>query len=172
MNIFDIIIIIIIAFFSLKGLKNGLIKELGIVVGLILGIYVSVRFSYYIEDIFKEKSNLASEYLPIISHGLTFIIVMILIMLLSNFLTRFMKIIQLQWLNRLAGTVLGLIKIILILGVLFFFLIKIDLKINFLSNTGIKESLLFNKIYLLFESIFPYVEQFKIENEKVLLNIY
>ena len=160
MNIIDIIIVIIIGFFCLKGLKNGLIKELGILVGLSVGIYISIRFSYYLEELLKEKSGITSEYLPVIAYGLTFMGVVVLIVLLSNFLTRFVKLIQLQWLNRLAGFILGFAKIILILGGLFSLLIKIDSKICFLNCIGINKSLLFNKIISVFEAVFPYAEQF------------
>lgn len=159
MNIFDIIVVIIIGIFAIKGLKNGLIKELGSLVGLIAGIFISIRFSCFVEDLLKDKGGFTSEYLPLISYAITFIGVVILVLLCTKLLDQFVKLIKLQWLNRIAGICFGTLKIIIILGGLFFLFVKINEKTHWVENVALYKTKLFYPILSIFEYIFPYVEK-------------
>jgi membrane protein required for colicin V production len=159
MNIFDIIVVIIIGIFALKGLKNGFVKELCSLVGLIAGIYISIRFSCYIENLLKDKGGFSSEYLPLISYAITFIGVVVIVLVFSKLLNQFIKLIKLQWLNKIAGICFGTLKVILILGGLFFLFVQINAKGNFVAAEELAKTKLFYPMLSIFENIFPYVEQ-------------
>jgi membrane protein required for colicin V production len=160
MNVFDIVLIVFIGIFTIKGFKNGFIKELGSLVALIIGIFISMRFSGFIESKLRTEGFFSSEYLPVISYAITFIGVVILVFLLTKALDQFVKLIKLQWLNRLAGVIFGTLKIIIILGSIFFLLTILNGKLFFLPEDIIEKSVLFKPILSVFEFIFPYVERF------------
>lgn len=159
MNVFDIVVVIIVIVFAIKGLKNGLIKELGSLIALITGIFIAIRFSCFVESFLKDKDFFSSEYLPIISFAVTFIGVVIAVILFSKVLDQFVKIIKLQWLNKLAGACFGILKIIIILGGLTFLILKFNEKFNMFSDSFLAKSKLFNPILSIFKYIFPYIEK-------------
>ncbi|MDL2262721.1 CvpA family protein [Bacteroidales bacterium OttesenSCG-928-I21] len=160
MNVFDFVLIILIGIFTIKGFKNGLIKELGSLVALVVGVFISIRFSGLLESMLRDKDFFSAEYLPIISYIITFIVVVVLVMLIAKTLNKFMKFIKLQWLNKLAGMIFGTLKIVIIVGSIFFVVTVLNEKLEFLTAEQLNKSLLFNPILLIFEFIFPYVKLF------------
>lgn len=159
MNVFDIIIFIIIGIFAVIGFRNGLVKELGSLVALVTGIFITIRFSYFVESILRDEGFFSSDYLPLISYAITFIATVIGVILISKLLDQFVKLVKLQWLNKIAGICFGVIKIVIILGGLFFIFLKFNDKLNLLSKAELDKSIIFKPILSIFEYIFPYVEK-------------
>jgi membrane protein required for colicin V production len=116
MNWLDIVILIVLAVFFFGGLKNGIIKTLVSLAGLVAG------------------TALAGQYYPILTPYLTFIpeitianIVAFIIILMAVLvfaavvaviLTHFAKAILLGWLNGLLGGVFGILMGVITVSVL------------------------------------------------------
>jgi len=155
MLFFDIIIIGILIFFAIKGLKNGLIIELGSLLAFIAGYFLTNRFSHFVYNQLQDKDFPLSEYLPIISYSITFILIVIAVFFIAKLLTSLAKLVKINWLNKICGFVFGSFKALLIVGGLF--LIIDYLKINFglLENLNFQESYLYNPIINITKAIFP-----------------
>src|SRR5690625_7700146 len=58
MNILDLLILLPIAFFAYRGFKNGLIREVLGIVGIVLGVFLAFRYmdeaGAYIQPFFGE----------------------------------------------------------------------------------------------------------------------
>ena len=54
MNSLDIVIAIPLLYGLIKGFTNGLIKEITGLLGLIIGVYIALNFSYYLHPKFEE----------------------------------------------------------------------------------------------------------------------
>ena len=106
----DIIIIIIITFFAIKGLICGLIKEAAGMVAILLGLFIAVNFSGWLSNWIIEKGWFDPKYLEIISFTILFLGTILLVIMLSKMLNKFADAIRLQWLNKLAGFAFGGIK--------------------------------------------------------------
>lgn len=158
MIVVDIIIALILCVFGYKGFKNGLIKELGSLIGLIAGIFLAIRFSDFVSSLISKNSGFSSEYLPVISFAIIFIAVVILVLVFSKFLDRFVKIIKLQWLNKIAGVVFSVLKTLIILGGLFFLICRFNERISAFDSSIFQKSFLFKPCVDIFEFIFPYAE--------------
>ncbi|MDD4149144.1 MAG: CvpA family protein [Bacteroidales bacterium] len=158
MSIFDIVIAIIICYFGYKGFKNGLIKELGSLVALIAGVFVAIRFSDLLNSILTDKTNIDSGYVPIISFAMIFIAVIVLVLVFSKILDRFIKVIKLNWLNKIGGIFFSLSKTMVILGGLFFLILQLNNKTGLISPELFNKSLLYKPFVQAFEFAFPYLD--------------
>ena len=116
MNFIDIIIIILVLIAAFKGFVNGLIKELISIISLISGIYVASYFSVYVEQQLNYNFPKTEEYNAIISFALVFTTIYLSLKLAGIIIHKFVKIIQLNLINKTLGLLFGSIKAILIIS--------------------------------------------------------
>jgi len=149
MNIIDIIFIIPLAWFTYVGFKKGLIIELFSLVALILGIYAALHFSFYAENFLIANLNINDQYIPIASFIVTFIIVVLLVFVLGKIIEKFINVLALGFLNKLAGSAFGLLKSALIISVVLILINNVN--ISLISEERKENSLLYRPV----ESIAP-----------------
>ena len=116
MNFIDIIIVILVLLAAFKGFSNGLIKELISLISLIAGIYVASYFSVYIEQQLNDNFPKIKEYNAIISFAVVFTTIYLSLKLAGVIIHKFVKIIQLNLINKTLGLLFGSIKSILIIA--------------------------------------------------------
>ena len=153
MNFIDIIIIILVLLASFKGFGRGLIKELVSLLSLIAGIYITSNFSVYVEKHLNYNFPKIEEYNTIISFVLVFLIIYLSLKLAGIIINKFVKIIQLNLINKILGMLFGALKAILIITFILFELhyLEQSFGINILKNQ--KEESKF--YYPLVEEIIP-----------------
>ena len=117
----DIIIAAVILYFTINGFRHGFIYEISKITSMVCGFIIAHKFHLDIMP-FGEPYIQNHNILLIISYLSIFFIVVIIINLIANFLTKFFDILLLGWLNRLTGSLLGFIKGILITCILIFVL--------------------------------------------------
>ena len=117
----DILILIILGFFTFSGFKNGFIKEATRIVGMVGGFFAAHKFH---DDLmpFLEIYILNPNILTVVSYLGVFCITLIIINILAMVLQKFFELILLGWLNRLLGTLLGLIKGMFVVSIIIFIL--------------------------------------------------
>lgn len=119
MNFLDIIILVTLFFFALKGLVRGLVNEASSLAGLILGGWLAYR--YYPALSIPIKSIL---HIPLhLSSFLAFMLVLMLTGLLAhilgNVVTAAVRVVMLGSINRLGGVLIGAAEGVLLLSMLF-----------------------------------------------------
>ena len=117
----DILILIILGFFTFSGFRNGFIKEAARIVGMVGGFFAAHNFH---DDLmpFLEVHIANPNILTVASYLVVFCITLVIINTLAMVLQKFFELILLGWLNRLLGTLLGLIKGILMVSIIIFIL--------------------------------------------------
>ena len=106
MNYIDIVILLFLLYGAFRGFSKGLIIEVATLAGLILGVFIAIRYSPFTEGILKDFLNITSRYLSYIALAVTFLLVVIAVYLLGKMLTRLVDIISLGLVNKLLGTLL------------------------------------------------------------------
>ena len=119
MNYIDIVILLFLLYGAFRGFSKGLIIEVATLAGLILGVFIAIRYSPFTEGILKDFLNITSRYLSYIALAVTFLLVVIAVYLLGKMLTRLVDIISLGLVNKLLGTLLGIAKYFIMVCVLF-----------------------------------------------------
>ncbi len=161
MNIIDLIIIIAVLIFCIKGYLKGFINELFSLLIIILGLTVSFLFYKSLSSVvytFIENKDLAF----IVSFLSIFILVTILLIIIRNTLTNLIDSLNFTGVDYILGLFIGLIKGIILCSALLIFLknnpvLKIDV--------AIKRSYIYpflEKILITFLSFFP-------ENLKIII---
>ena len=125
----DIVIIIILAFFTINGFRHGFIVEISRIISLVGGFILAAKFHKelipfiqpYIEN---ESMQVTAAYLGI------FTLAVVIITIIAKILQKFFELILLGWLNRLLGVLLGMLKGFLIVSLLIFIIQSIPFKLE------------------------------------------
>jgi membrane protein required for colicin V production len=142
MNYLDIILAIPLLWALYKGFSKGLIIEVASLIAIVLGVYGSIHFSYFITN----ALHLTSSYSPLISFAVTFLLIVVVVYLLAKMLEKSINLLALGFFNKLAGAFFALLKMAFIVSVLLMFFNKIDSKTYIISEETKKHSLLYQPV--------------------------
>ncbi len=154
----DLIILIPILFGLYKGFTKGLILSLATLLGLMLGVYGGVKFSHLTANFLFEQFQID---IPLVAFSVTFLVLVIGVYLLGKLLSKFIDVLSLGFLNKLAGAVFGVGKIVLILSVLLMLFENLNQKFNLIEDRQISKSQLYVLLKDTSEIVFPYFEELK-----------
>lgn len=144
METIDIVILVFAGLMVILGFRKGLIISLALLVALILGIYAALFFSNWTGELLGSWLDTSSTFLPAIYFAITFLAVLIGVLLLGKLIEKLVDVAGMGFLNRLAGALLGLVKSVLILSVIFY-LISIAWPERELISSRTKERSIFYK---------------------------
>jgi len=153
MQVIDIVMVVFAGLMMILGFRKGLIISLASLVALILGIYAAVYFSNFAGEILHSTFDISSTYLPVISFVVTFLAVLIGVLLIGKLIEKMVDVVGIGFLNHLAGAVLGLVKSILILSVIFFVITIADPNQKLITPKAKQESLFYKHIASVFPTI-------------------
>ena len=158
MSYIDIILLLFLLYGAYKGFREGFIIEVATLLGLFLGVYVSIKYSSYTEDILTVFFNLSTKYISYIALAITFIVVIVAVYVLGKILTKFVDILSLGLINKMLGTVLGVVKYFVIVGVLLLIVDALNSKFQFLSEETLSNSQLYTPFLSLAKEIYNYIQ--------------
>lgn len=122
LTLIDYLILIPLAWGLVRGIMKGLIIELASILAFWLGIVVAWKFGSLLRTYLQSHFQINQSILPFLSFLLLFASVSLGIMMLGKFMEKLAELIQLKWLNRMAGGLFGLIKNILMVSIVIFVL--------------------------------------------------
>lgn len=155
MNTVDIVIVVILLFGLVKGFIKGLFIEITSLVGLVLGVYGAIHFSYFLSDILKSKVSWDASMIQIVAFAGTFLIILIALVFLGKALTKIAETIALGFFNKILGAIFGFLKYALILSVIFLVYDQINGSIKFINKKKAKQAILYEPVKKLAPTIFP-----------------
>ena len=134
MNWIDIIVLIPLCWYAYRGFRNGFLMEIISLAALFLGLFISYKFSDLI-SIWLTGTTLAKP----ISFSLCFVLTIVLVNLLGRILKRALKPVLSEFLDKGLGVLFGILKVVLVAGVLFYFIDTVDKK-EILIKHEVKEA--------------------------------
>jgi membrane protein required for colicin V production len=120
MNVVDIAILVILAAFLVKGLVRGLLKEFCSLIGLLGGAVLAFSFHASLADLLVQSLRVPSAVAVVAAFLALFLTTMLLFAVLGHLLSRFVNLLFLGGLNRLAGGFFGLAEGVVLLAVLLY----------------------------------------------------
>ncbi|MFO7597496.1 MAG: CvpA family protein [Desulfocurvibacter africanus] len=109
MNILDIVLVLILAFFTIRGFLRGLLMELAAITGLVLGFWVANSHSDLLLPIVGRAMNDPTTA-HIVAYILTLLAVMLAVWLVGFLLRTALKAGKLSGMDHLFGSIFGFIK--------------------------------------------------------------
>ena len=88
MIVIDLLIAVLLGYALFKGLQNGLVVSVISLVALVVGIYFSLRFSFYTRDVLIESTQWNPNTITIASFFITFLVVLIALYALGKLVTK------------------------------------------------------------------------------------
>jgi membrane protein required for colicin V production len=162
MNFIDLLILVPLLLAAWKGFKRGFIIEIFIVLALLVGIYCGIHFSDYTSELIKDKLNVSSIYLPLISFALTFIVIAVGIYFTGKMLEKVIKIAQLSLFNKLGGVFFSVVKTLYFMSTLFLLIASVQEKTELIPSATLNESLLYAPVSKLSLATIPYLKESKL----------
>lgn len=157
MNWLDIVIILILAGGLASGFKNGFVGELASLAGLVLGIWGAIKFSWWTADLL-EGFGLKFSLMPIISFIVTFLIITIVMQMIAGIISRLLKAVSLNWINKIAGIVAGVFKAAIFVSVILLVLDAISDRHPIIPQTTRNTSLLFEPVSEIVPTLLPFLK--------------
>ena len=125
--IIDIIVVIILIWGIIKGIRQGLIVALFSVIAFIVGLAAAMKLSVVVAGYIGKNVNVSEKWLPIISFAVVFLIVVLLVRLGAKFIQKSVELALLGWVNRLGGILLYCGLYILIFSIVLFYAEQLNL---------------------------------------------
>ncbi len=155
MNYLDIILAIPLLWGLYRGFSKGIIIELSTLLALVLGIYGAIHFATHIQPFLIDEFSINSAFLPIVSFGLTFLVIVLIVRLLGFLVDRFFKLVALGFLSRVLGGVFGVLKMAFMISACLLIFNTFDYHLELISKEQKKSSLLYRPICNMVTSIVP-----------------
>ncbi len=159
MNIIDIIILLCFIPAIINGLRKGLIAQVVSIISIILGVWMSFKFSSVVSGwIAGWFGGVSAEVLNITAFVVILIAVIFGLFALGKIVEASIKIIMLGWLNRLMGLVFSILKCFLIVGLVIIMFSSINESLNLVSEKALSDSALYPPFKEIAYKIFPYLK--------------
>lgn len=110
--IIDVLYLIFLVFFLIRGYSKGVVVALFAVLSIIIGIFCAIKFSGFVANLIAKDAK--PFWLPFLSYVIVFIGVVFLIRLGAKAIDKLMKAAFLGFFNRLGGALLYALLITLI----------------------------------------------------------
>ena len=172
--------LVIILAALIKGLMKGFVVELATLAGLILGIVGAVLFSGIMANWLT--GHVSSEFIPVLAFLILFVGIIICIHLLAKLVESFIKAIALGWLNRIAGGVFSVFKIMFVASIFILVIDAFNIGERIIKQDIRGNSRLFNpiqnfapKTFDLFKLKYEHLiksEELRTKNEKFIVENY
>jgi len=141
MNFLDFLMLIPIAWFGFKGLKNGLISELFSILALIVGIWATSKFSSLIASWFGN-----GQMAKWIAFVVFFVGVLIVVYIVGKLVEKAITLVVPKIINHIFGFLFAVMKVVCVWSVLFYMINTIDKKEIVFTEKIKKESLFYKYV--------------------------
>ena len=164
MNILDIILLICFIPAVVQGFRKGFISQVIAIVSIILGTWLSFRFSSSVSAWIAQYIQGSEQILKIVAFAIIFIAVIAALALIGKIIEGTFKLIMLGWLNRLLGMVFSLLKAGLIIGLIIMAFCSLNETFHFVSDEALDQSVLFPPLKDAAYKVFPYLKGLLFQN--------
>ena len=150
MNPIGIGIIVFIAYYGYRGFQRGLVEEIGRLIGLVLAIILASRFS----SVLAGQLGLDSE---VARTAAAFVIIFVVTLVAMGFVIRavrtLIELVLMGWLDRLGGILFGVLKSLLVLGVLIYIMESVNFTQSFVARLE-QRSFVYRQVVALKDGLF------------------
>ena len=150
MTAISIGLLLIIAYFGFRGFQRGLVEEVGRLAGLILAFILADQLSPMAAAQLGFESATARTAVAVI---IIFIATLTAMALVTKVLRTLVELVLLGWLDRVGGALFGVLKAILIIGVLIFLAEGLNMTRG-LTERLHKESVIYRQIVMVRNGMF------------------
>ena len=159
MNILDIILVIPLLWALYRGFKKGLVYMIASLTALVLGVLGAMRFHDEAAGMLTKWFEINPAQLNLIAFASTFVLIVLIVHLAAFLLDKLLKAVALNFVNRAAGMVFGLLVTAFIVSIILQPIDAANSKSEFISKDTKEGSLLYKPLCSLAPLVFPYLKK-------------
>jgi membrane protein required for colicin V production len=159
MNIVDIILLICFIPALIQGFRKGFISQIIAIVSIIAGAWVSFRFAGVLGQWLCQYINSPEQVLTVAAFALIFIAAAVVMALLGKLLEKVIKLVMLEWLNKVLGVVFSLGTSALAIGLIIMIFCSLNNTYGIVGEEILNDSVLFTPLKNISYTIFPYLKE-------------
>ncbi len=122
MNWIDISILVIIGFSAIKGIREGLIRQVAFFVAIYVGIFASGYLTAFVEKGLVDFLSISPKSAHTVGLALSFVLILVFVSWIGRLLSKAISPTPLALFNRLGGLLLGILIPLTVLSYLFLFI--------------------------------------------------
>ena len=147
METIDIIIIVLLVIGLISGLRDGLVKQIAGLAGLIGGLLLGRAFYMPVGEWLGTTFGISAEAAGLTAFILIMVVVPLLFSLVGWLVSKLLSVICLGWINRILGGVVGVLKFALFVGIVITGIEFFDKRDTLVSEKKKEASVLYYPIY-------------------------
>ncbi len=159
MNTVDIVILVLLVPAVIQGLVKGFVTQAAGLLGIILGVWASFRFSELVSGWLAPYISANPQVMHIIAFTIILVVVILLLALIGRALKGILKFAMLAWVDKLLGVVFGILKAGLILGILVILFESVNAQFSLVGEETLSGSKLYPLVRDFTYTVFPYLKQ-------------
>lgn len=156
MNWLDIVLVCLAGMGFLKGLFDGMIKQVVSLIALFIAIFFCGKVAGWLSGYVVQLDFFSAESVEIISYVLGFVLILGVLLLVGEIMHKIIDVTPLGILNHFSGGIVGLLVMILFLSLSLNLLEIIDKKSVLISHETKIESRFYHHIQVLVPTIYPH----------------
>lgn len=156
MNTLDIILILCFIPFLIRGIGKGFIAQVFSILAIVLGAWISFRFSTEVCEWLKPYLDVSQQILNVITFALIMVAAIIGMHLLGKLLHGLFKLVMLGWLDSLLGLVFSLLCGALAVGLFIILFDTLNTNLHLVKEELLNESVLYGPLKDIAYTIYPY----------------
>ena len=157
MNFFDILTLVALIWAVISGWRSGFVSQLLGLVGVILGIILSLRYGADVGEMF----NIDARFSVVAGFLITFISVLIVATILSRLIAKVLSFIGLGWVNTLLGILFSIVKGLLVLSMLYAAIFALNTHSQLIEPSYFDNSISFDVVRKCAEPLFKFWNEAK-----------
>ena len=157
MKIVDTLILVALLWFAFRGFRSGFVVGIFSLLALIIGGWTMAVFS----ETTYALMGLEGKNARIVASGLTFIVMVITVFMLGKIVKSVIRIVLPEVLDKLAGALLGGLKVLLFFGAIFYLIASVDITEKILTSESKKNSFFYKPCFIVADFLIPRIEKLK-----------
>lgn len=152
----DVLIVLVVTFGILRGVTTGAVRQIISLFGTIVAIVLGLELMNVVGALFGAAFGLSEPLQPALGFFVVFLVIQVGLLFGARLLEAAIKLLKLNPLNRLAGAVIGALKTLLILSVLFLVMGFFDVP----EEENREASVLYAPVATLFPTAWDFVAEY------------
>ncbi|HCL84481.1 MAG TPA: colicin V production protein [Chitinophagaceae bacterium] len=152
----DILFFIILVLATIQGWRKGLILALFSVFCGLAGLAAAVKLSAILATHMKSDLHLESRWLPVIAFVLVFVMVALIIRWAARLLEKLIRLVLLEWLNKLGGILLFIFLYLSVYSIILFY----GTQAKIISKQALEDSHVYSLIAPLGPAVIRFISGF------------
>lgn len=159
MNILDILILLCFIPAVYKGITKGFVKQIIALFSLILGVWLSFKFTNALCLLLSDYLHVGDSVLTIIAFALILIGVIFVMNIIGKLISVTIKFVMLGWLDKILGILFSVLKVGIIVGLIIILFDNFNNTLKLVNTSYLNSSILYNPLRELIYKVFPYLKE-------------